>query len=210
MSSVSAAITPLDAAAELSAVRAGEDYVYADAPNRLVAFLLDAVLLSALVFVCAAVLSAVVGPAVEIDLGAEERVTLDTSLLAVDGFVATAVSALFFLGGWLLFAGTPGQRLLGLRVVGRDGRRLRLGQAAVRWLLVGAPPALAGLVMLALGGTADSLVYLAVWVWYLALFVSLARSPMKRGLHDRAAGSVVVKAARPATWRDSEGRERAG
>ncbi|HEX4929249.1 MAG TPA: hypothetical protein VFV62_00970, partial [Gaiellaceae bacterium] len=91
MSSVSAAVATVDPAVELSADRA-EDYVYADAPNRLVAFLLDALLLSALVFICAAALSAVAGPAVDIDLGAEERVTLDTSLLAVDGFVATGVS----------------------------------------------------------------------------------------------------------------------
>ncbi len=67
---------------------------------------------------------------------------------------------------------TPGQRLVGLIVIARDGQRLRWARALVRLfgLLVGALPAGLG-----------------------ALWIAFDRE--KRGLHDHIAGTYVVRAS---------------
>ena len=54
--------------------------------------------------------------------------------------------------------------------------------------------------MTALPDAGDLLFDLPVVAWYAVLLVSVARSPTKQGLHDRAAGTAVVKQARLVSW----------
>lgn len=80
----------------------------------------------------------------------------------------------YFLTFWSTTGQTPGARLMQVRVVGRDGQKLRPLRAIVRWiaLLIAALPLFAG--------------------YALILFDS-----RRRGLHDRLAGTLVVEVERP-------------
>jgi len=173
--------------------------VYADVPNRLVALGIDAVLLSAIVLVGAIAVSLTVGPVVRIE---GSSVDVDRDLAVVDALLSTLLGALYFAGSWARFAATPGQRLLGIRVVGAsDGGRVTFAAALVRWLLLAAPFGIASVLTTAVvAGRAEALVDLALLAWYLALLVTTVRSPVARGLHDRWAGTAVTRSARPVEW----------
>lgn len=77
-------------------------------------------------------------------------------------------SALYFATFWTLTGQTPGERLLGIRVLSADGSRIGLGQALRR--VVGM-----ALAALPLG----------------AGFLPVLTDERRRGLHDRIAGTVV-------------------
>jgi uncharacterized RDD family membrane protein YckC len=173
--------------------------VYGDVPNRLVALAIDAVLLSLVVLAGAVLVSLTVGPVVRID-GSSVRVDRDIAI--VDAFLSTLLGGLYFAGSWARVGATPGQRLLGLRVVqAGDGDRVMVRHAVVRWLLLAAPLGIASLLTTAVvSGAAEALVDLALIGWYLALLVTSARDPRARGLHDRWAGTAVTKPARPVDW----------
>ena len=173
--------------------------VYADVPNRLVALAIDAVLLSAIVLVGAIAVSLTVGPVVRIE---GSSIAVDREIAVVDALLSTLLGALYFAGSWVRFGATPGQRLLGIRVVrASDGRPVTLTAALVRWLLLAAPLGVASVLTTAVvAGRAEALVDLALVVWYVALLVSTARSPVARGLHDRSAGTAVTRPARRVEW----------
>ncbi|QWV94286.1 RDD family protein [Geomonas oryzisoli] len=93
---------------------------------------------------------------------------------------------------------TPGKRLLGIQVLRRDGQYLDFGRSFLRYLVVSfifynglygsllnhLPPS----AMMAVGS-----VYILVIIWaFFACFLMIPFHPLKRGLHDLAADSVVV------------------
>ena len=179
------------------------ELVFADVPGRLLAYAIDALILTILVFVGAVVVSRLVGPTVRFDdVGDALRgeFTVERSRAILDGVVSTVLGAVYFMGSWVVFAGSPGLRLLGMRL-GReaDGGRVGLRSALIRWLLLGGPFGLATLLALgvpvlrlSIGG--------AVAVWYLILLVTTARSATKQGIHDHYAHTVVTKVARRPSW----------
>jgi uncharacterized RDD family membrane protein YckC len=93
---------------------------------------------------------------------------------------------------------TPGKRLLGIQVLRRDGQYLDFGRSFLRYLVVSLifynglygsminhlpQPAMMAVVS----------VYFLVIIWaFFACFLMIPFHPLKRGLHDIAAGSVVV------------------
>jgi uncharacterized RDD family membrane protein YckC len=166
----------------------------AGAVIRLVAYAVDALLLVVLIYVVALVLRAAIGPTIRFtDADGVPRVLVDRLHVVINAVAATLVAGAWFVGSWLRFGGTPGQRLLGVRVVRVDGSGgLRPGQAVGRWLLLGTP---LGLISTVLGPpSALSVVLLAaIAFWFALLYVSTARGPRKRGFHDRLTGSVVVR-----------------
>jgi uncharacterized RDD family membrane protein YckC len=147
----------------------GEGLVIAGVFSRLVAFSIDIVLLG-----CITIL---IGAAVGV-----YRVGSTQALSIGVGLVSVAIDGLYFVllwrSGW---RATLGMRLIGIRVLqARDGAVLPLEAATVRWL------ALTGIVQLILllpGG---------VGVYLLA---TTGTDPLRQGLHDRWAGSVVVQPA---------------
>jgi uncharacterized RDD family membrane protein YckC len=177
---------------------------YADASSRVVALVVDAVALSILILLAAIPVSLLIGPAVEFDSAADQigdAVTVDETVAAVDCVLALALSAGYFVFSWWRKGGTPGQRLLDLSVVrADDGTLLGKGAAGVRWALVAAPFGVAALLTTTVASVGDGLVDACLAAWYLVLLVTTVRADRKRGLHDRAAGSVVVKRAVPARW----------
>ena len=152
--------------------------VYADVSNRLVALGIDAVLLSAIALLGAIAVSLTVGPVVRIE---GSSVEVDQGVALVDALVTTLLGAVYFAGAWARYGRTPGQRLLGIRVVGAgDGKRISPARALVRWLLLAAPFGIASVLTTAVvSGGAEALVDLALVAWYLALLVTTARSPVR-------------------------------
>jgi uncharacterized RDD family membrane protein YckC len=93
---------------------------------------------------------------------------------------------------------TPGKRLLGIQVLRRDGQYLDFGRSFLRYLVVsfifynGLYGALINHLpqsaMMAVGS-----VYFLIIIWaFFACFLMIPLHPLKRGLHDIAADSVVV------------------
>ena len=172
---------------------------FGDASSRLVAYVIDAVLLSVVVFAAAALVSVAIGPLVRFGSG---EATLDEGVAIVDALVATVLGALFFAGSWARFGASPGQRLLGMRVVDEaEGSPIGARRALLRWAPIGLPLGAAALLTAVLSGPGDAAVDLALLAWYVALLATTARSATKQGLHDRLARTVVVRTGRPATFR---------
>ncbi len=120
--------------------------------------------------------------------------------------VVAAATAAYFVYFWAARGATPGMRLLGLAVRGEDGTLLTRAQALTRFLYLGLPDALAivfaGLTsfVVALGpgiglgelGLVAVLLVLASAGWFAYLAYSATRDPRRQGVHDRAAGSIVL------------------
>jgi len=165
----------------------------ADAPNRLVAFVLDALFLTAILFVLAIVMSVAFGAAVRVDMNGPD-VSIDRGRALTYAAVAAIANLAYFVWSWRRSGATPGMRLLRTRLRSASAETpIGVGAALVRWAFVGMPFALQGLLAVVLDGTAYALVTLLVLVWYLVLLVSVARDRARRGVHDRLAGTVVTK-----------------
>ena len=158
--------------------------VFADTPSRIVAYFLDGLLVAAMA-------------AVPLTFTLSDFSYLrfpDRNLYALATVVGMAAQVLYFI--WFWSGGrraTPGQRVFGIQVgTAFDGNPLSTRQAVLRYLgtglWLGFPFALPfrGLAFLAL---------VISPVWLLVLLVSVVASPTRQGLHDRFAGSALVRPA---------------
>jgi uncharacterized RDD family membrane protein YckC len=177
---------------------------HASVPDRLAALLADLVILSVLAFFAAVAVSVVVGPAVDFDGGAEsigDAVGLQRDVVVIDALVVAALGAAYFIGSWTLKGHTPGQRLLGLDVVGAGAdERPSAAQAAWRWLALAGPFSITAVLGAAWPALDNVGYYAFVALWYAALLVTTALSPSRRGLHDLAAGTAVATSS--LVWQD--------
>lgn len=182
---------------------------YADAPNRVIGYLVDAVFLTMLSIVGAIVISVVFGPVVSVDATPDLIITFDRQLALANALLGTAISLAYFVGSWRYLAGSPGQRLLRMRIgTEADGGTVTLGRGAIRWLFIGLPLGIEAIVSILVTGLGDTLLLFALTLWYLVLLISTARNPRKQGFHDRAAKTVVTKVAGVVPWADHETQER--
>jgi uncharacterized RDD family membrane protein YckC len=182
--------------------------------RRTIAFLIDGLVLAPVYVIYAVVLDALFGPLVGpgADGSSLVVVAVDPLRVAIDLTLTILTDAAYFAGCWALWNATPGQRLCGVavrtiasgaatgaaapRAAGPD--RVPLPVATVRWAFL-------QLLVLCTGtlGAAGAIPLDAVAGinagWYAFLFFSAALNPLRRGLHDRAAGTIVVwtRARRP-------------
>jgi uncharacterized RDD family membrane protein YckC len=182
-----------------------DEAVYAEATTRVAAFAIDVAIALALGQLASQVLALVAAwwsrqPGVAQDAA---LITASGSHVAASVLITLAVPYL-----WRTFRQTPGQMALGLHVL-RRGRGGRLGRGAVliRWLVLYLPLAFVmayqtlGTLLSRMPATAEIDQFLVVggalllplaWWLLLGLTVILERK-RGRGLHDRLAGSVVVR-----------------
>ena len=176
---------------------------YADVPNRIIAYIIDAILLGIVNIVVSIVLFSILGSPTTVREVADPnsilgfRFETQTNYVStlIYAVVGTAISAGYFIYTWTAMRGTVGMKLLGMQIGHEaDGRTLTYNQAAIRWVLLGAPFGLAQL----LSGWPGLglLIGLLGLGWLIALLVTTAQSPTKQGLHDKYAHTMVVKAAR--------------
>jgi RDD family len=159
--------------------------VFADTPSRFVAYFLDGVLIG----VINAIPLSVFG---FYDVGYLEFP--DRGLLVWVSLLVWAIQIAYFL--WFWTGGrraTPGQRLFSIQVGNAfDGQPLSLREAVIRFLGYGSwitIPVILPFRAPAIG----SLVALAIYL--VVLVSSVILSPTKQGLHDRLAGSALVRPA---------------
>jgi len=189
--------------------------------RRLLAFFLDGFVLVPVYLVYAITLDALLGTLVEADPGGSGLVVVavDPLRVAIELTLTLLTDAAYFAGCWARWGMTVGQRACGVavRAVGPGGpppggpppggrplggrpplppdpERVPAQVAAVRWAVLQLLPLCVG----TLGGAgAASIQAVAVLnaTWFGLIFVTAAVDPLRRGLHDRAAGTVVVRAA---------------
>ncbi len=180
-----------------------EGFFYADVPNRIIAQIIDAILVFIVLVIATIILGAIIGPATSVTSTPDPnaflgvRIETQTNFVAtlIDALVGLAISAGYYVYTWTAMRGTVGQKALGMQVGDAStGATLTMEQAVRRWLALGGVFALAQLLNpIPLLGL---LIGLASLVWVIVLLVTTAQSPTKQGLHDQFANSVVVKAAR--------------
>jgi uncharacterized RDD family membrane protein YckC len=163
--------------------------VFADTPSRFVAWLIDGFIAGLIGVVLGWI---IVGIAASADL-----VTIQTSRgSSLSGLLVWIVTLLIDLVYFVFFwsggrRATPGQRLFKIQVGNAvDGHSLDLSQALLRWLMFGQ-----WLIILSAVSALSGFAALASFIWPLVLLVSTVSSPVKQGLHDRVAGTWVVKPA---------------
>jgi hypothetical protein len=181
---------------------AGEPF--ASVPRRALAWIVDVVAVTMIIFVGVAVLDAVLGPTVRIHPEAaalEDVLAADPWRVVLNALLATAVSVSYFAFPWALLGGSPAQLALGMRVRDRmDDDMLPLGRALARWILL-FPPFATVSALTAGMPLVGAFVWGAAVVWYVVLLLTAARSDANQGLHDRVTRSVVRTRGREAAYR---------
>lgn len=167
--------------------------VYADLPNRIIALIIDVIVLSVTGFVLAWLFGGLVSEPGALDSAGGE---LDITAFLIVLVLQLAVSFAYFGGSWTLVGFTAGMWLLGLRIGDEiDGERIGWPRSLVRWLLLGIPALLSSLAVYV-----PSFLGVILWalgvVWLALLLYTIAQSPTKQGLHDRYARTILVRARR--------------
>ena len=175
-------------------------FVYADVPNRIIALIIDGIILGVINIIITVIVGAVLGQQYTITTGEFGLPTgVETNFLSatVTLIVSLAVSAAYWIYTWTALRGSPGLKVLGMQVGNYpDGKTLTQQQAIRRWVALGGPlPIVQSLNQLPFLGV---LIGLGTIIYYVYLLYSTAKSPTKQGFHDKYANSVVVKAARVA------------
>lgn len=156
-----------------------EGVVIARTFPRVVAYFVDSLLLGAL------------GVALSAALGLYDA-SPDPVVIFGVAAVLVLVDLLYFVGLWTSgLQGTLGMRLLSLRVLDSvTAGTLPLNDALLRWIALSGAIAILGLVpgIRAYIGAIGA-------IWVLVLLISTATNPLRQGLHDRWARSVVVQPA---------------
>lgn len=178
-------------------VHAGpEGFVYADVPNRAIAYIIDAIIVA----IAAGIVGAVLG-AVGLSSGSFTTGTLNFNVnivgLLVSAIVGAAISAGYFVYTWTSMRGTFGMKALGMQIGNAvDGKTLTMDQATRRWLVIAAPGILSQVIFVVPG--IGFLLALLAFGWFLYLLWTTYSSPTKQGFHDMYANTMVVKATRVA------------
>jgi uncharacterized RDD family membrane protein YckC len=158
-----------------------EGYQTAGVGPRIVAWVLDGFLVILAALLLFAILGAVLGPSLFDD---------EFLLNAMFVVIVLGLEFLYFVGFWTgAAAATPGMRLLALRIVSSPGGgSFEIGPAVVRWLAFGYPLSIVSLIPV-LGSFASY----ALTGWTIVLLLTTAMSDTNQGLHDRWAGSAIVR-----------------
>jgi len=167
--------------------------VYADVPNRIIAYILDAILVGLFTFVVGVILAGLGLTALNVN--SDLSVTVNYVAAFVQGILALLISAGYFIYTWTRMRATLGMRALGMQIGNAgDGATMTTNQGIRRYVALSAPAILAqvftGIPLI------GAVISLAGLIWYIWLVYTTAQSPTKQGWHDTFANTQVVKAAR--------------
>ena len=189
--------------------------------RRSAAYLIDSLVIGVAYLVLGIFFDSIFGPLVAATPDGQALVVVAVNPLrvALELTATLVVDALYFAGCWSRWGATPGQRVLRIRVLleratGSAGAgpaatgsaaagsahdtsvALPLEAAGRRWAVLAVLPIATG--SLAGSGAIDVSVLTVVnGAWFLLLLASTAADPLRRGLHDRVAGTIVVPVQRP-------------
>jgi hypothetical protein len=168
---------------------------YADLTTRVIAFIIDGILLGILsAFISLALGALLLGFLLS---GGLFMVVIATVLLSA---VTLFLSAVYFVWGWTnpAMRASLGQKALNLQTVNAaDGATLTREQALLRWGWLYGVFVLASVVQMVLGTTSlsilGSLVSLATFAYFIFLLWTTSQHAKRQGFHDVKASTVVVK-----------------
>jgi uncharacterized RDD family membrane protein YckC len=159
----------------------------ADAPARVIAAVIDFIALGVVGFIVNVFTTSIFGE----NLFFIRVQSLIGSIVTV--IILLAVTGAYFIYSWTRLNGaTLGMRLMKLSV--RDqatGGPITMNQAITRWVFLGAPWA----INFFYGWSLGFIISVLVLVYYIYLLVSIAQDPLRQGLHDKQAKTVVAKLA---------------
>jgi uncharacterized RDD family membrane protein YckC len=169
--------------------------MYADLTTRIIAFIIDAILLGILAsFVILAIGAIFLGTL----LNGNFLIALIVGVVLA--IANMAVSAAYFVWGWTNpgMRASLGQKVLGLQTVNAaDGATLTRDQAARRWAFLYGFVALASALQLALSGSSlgglASLIGLLSFAYTIYLLWTTSQDAKRQGFHDVQAKTVVIK-----------------
>ena len=170
----------------------GASMVYGDVPNRVIAYIIDIVVV-AIISIAVGLVLAIVGIATTSGTGLNATTNWIGSIILT--IVGLAISGAYFVYSWTNQRATLGMKALGLQIGNApDGATITRDQAIRRWLALGAVFSIAQILTpLPLLGLVIGLAALA---WTIFLLYTTAQSPTKQGWHDVFANTMIVKAAR--------------
>jgi uncharacterized RDD family membrane protein YckC len=167
--------------------------VYADVPNRAIAYIIDVILVAIVNFIVFAILSGM-GLSV-VTIGSSGAIEVNYVAAFIQGIIGLVISAAYFIYTWTAMRATIGMRVLGMQIGNAgDGKTLTTDQAVRRYLALAAPGILAQ-VLSPLPAIGFVIGLLAI-AWFVYLIYTTANSPTKQGWHDVFAHTQVVKAAK--------------
>lgn len=167
--------------------------VYADVPNRAIAYIIDAIIVAIIAGIVNSILGGLGLNAISVD--PNFQVSINPVGVIVQGIVSLAISAGYFIYTWTSMRATIGMRVLGMQIGNAgDGRTLTTDQAIRRYLAISAPGILSQVLWPT--GFLGAIVGLLAFIWFIYLIYSTAQSPTKQGWHDVFANTQVVKAAK--------------
>jgi uncharacterized RDD family membrane protein YckC len=168
---------------------------YADVPNRIMALIIDIIVLSVVGFILAWLFGGLVSEPGALDSAGGE---LDIGAFLVVLILQMVISFAYFGGLWTVVGATAGMKILGLRIGDEvAGGSVEWRRSLIRWLLLGIPALLASLAVYVPNTIGVILTILGV-LWMLLLLYTIAQSPTKQGLHDRYAHTILIKVRRAA------------
>jgi uncharacterized RDD family membrane protein YckC len=173
-------------------------FYYADLPNRIIAYVIDVILLAVFGFILAIVLGGLFGGMVSAPTLDSAGGDLNIAAFVVVSLTQLGVSFAYFGYFWTASRGTPGMKLLGLQIGDQsDGHSIDWNQAFIRWLILGIPSILSTFASFVSSGLSLVLTVIGL-AWLIILLYSIAQSPTKQGIHDRYARTILVKSGRRA------------
>jgi uncharacterized RDD family membrane protein YckC len=164
---------------------------YADLTNRIMAYIIDLVILVIIGFVVNLVLlTAFI--ATLFSSGSAIFLLLSVAVLVFNVLLA----GIYFIYTWTNMKASPGQRILGLMTVSEtDGAALSFNAALARFVIMFAPGYVASLASTVIPGILGLLLSFAGLAWSIYLIYTTANDPKRQGFHDHYAHSVVIKQA---------------
>jgi uncharacterized RDD family membrane protein YckC len=175
-------------AAPPPAVAPATGLVYGDVPNRIIAYIIDAIVIFIINIVVAIPLGII---------GITAMSGLATNWIGsiIIAAFSLAVSGIYFVYLWTRRRATLGMQVLNLQIgTAPGGETITQDQAIKRWLALGAIFTIAQVLNpLPLVGILIAFLSLG---WVIFLLVTTAQSPTKQGWHDKFANTQIVKAAK--------------
>ncbi len=166
-------------------------FVYADVPNRTIAMIIDVVAMFFVLLVVGVIAVGIFGYTGDFQQTPSMLATLASAIIGYGIWFA------YFGGLWVLQRGTLGMRLLGMQIGDQaDGRALTWKQGAIRFGVMFGPQIVVAILSAFVSGA--GLLGWVGFIWLIYVLYSISSSPTKQGIHDKYAGSMVVKAARRA------------
>jgi uncharacterized RDD family membrane protein YckC len=167
--------------------------VYADLTSRIIAYIIDVVILVIVGIVVNLVLLTTFIAAI-VTTGSALFLLLSVVVLVIDVLLA----GIYFVYTWTNMKASPGQRILGMMTVQEsDGSALTFNQALARFVIMFAPGYVASLASNVIGGVLGLILSFVGLAWTLYLIYTTANDPKRQGFHDHYAKSVVIKPVTP-------------